>query len=178
MPGWALVSFVLNPWWRSHVPLRSNLPTEQCRRILHETTRLWRGPIAQSVWSLGDVTLYRPNYILRNAWRIRSDVAVVDGGSGTKIDVTFRNSVFVSAFMTIWLGIAFAFLVIGLVVSVTSRDASAVAATMFFPFGALLQAGGRWVSIPDRDAIFDFVKQNLAAVESSDSPAMSEGAWS
>ncbi len=88
-------------------------------------------------------------------------------GPGTRLKVTLRSSYSMASFMTVWLGFVLLFNLFFVIAAFTSRVqlGDLLVPLVLFVFGLGFVAIGRLIALGDSDALLDFIRTALGALD-------------
>jgi hypothetical protein len=157
--------YYLNPWWREYHVSFTRLASEECRRVLNEsTTRLLGRQVGRSLISSADFTLHRVTFY-SNSFKPHAYVRLTAGAvGGTVVKVTLSSARSVQGFMAFWFG----FLTLWTLLASPAVFQQGTAGLIFpveglgmATFGFLLNAFGRSLGAGDVKFLLRFLKEQL-----------------
>jgi hypothetical protein len=151
--------------------LISPLPREECvRRLSSKTGSAWDGSTV--IGSIGETSFrLRKRIFYRNSFQASLSGKLIDDNGETRVHCRVGLHPFVTAFLTVWIGIV----LIGCIWTIVSLASGAIPAKQWpqagIPFlmlagGVAILKVGQYLSRDEADFLVDFVRRTLDARDS------------
>ena len=156
--------YYFNPWWTERHTYFSKLTSDECRRLINESTTPFLGRIRRALFSSADFTLHRMSFF-RNSFRPYAYVNLTDAvSSGTLVAVTLSAARSVQLFFIFWFGFL-GFWTALATWSVLQRGPFDFLVPLFglgmATFGFLLNVFGRALAADDAAFLISFLRDEL-----------------